>query len=363
MSNHNRAPARRRVARTIRQIRPPRRGLIISLATVAAIAGAYLAWRSPSVLPEADIPVRFFQIATGSTAGTYYPVGEVIATVISEPIGAEPCSQGRRCGVPGLLAVVKSSRGSISNVRGVSSGQYDAALVQSDVADWAYTGTGIFEHSAPLSNLRAIAGLYPEAVHLVVAEGSAIGSLADLRGKRVSIDRVGSGTRVDALSILRAFGLDEGDFALVEEEPAAAVDLMAAGRLDAFFLIAGTPAAAVTELIERGIGRLVPITGPEVDTLRAGNRFFVGHLIAAGTYPGVGRVATLSLKSLLVTSEDQDEALIHDITAALWRSGNRQVLDAGHPKSREIRLESALDGVSIPFHPGAERFYRAAGMM
>ena len=162
---------------------------------------------------------------------------------------------------------------------------------------------------------------------------------------------------------MRAFGLGEDDVEIIEEGPAAAVDLMAAGGLDAFFLIAGTPAAAVTELIERGIGRLVPIFGPAVEQLRKDNRFFVEHEIAAGIYPGVARTPTLSVNALLVTSKGQDERLVQDITAALWRAGNRQVLDEGHAKTREIRLEKALDGVPIPIHPGAARFYRAAGLM
>ena len=258
---------------------------------------------------------------------------------------------------------MKSSLGSIANVRSVGAGHYDAALAQADVAFWAYSGTGIFERSAPLSSLRAIAGLYPEAVHLVVARDAPIQTVADLRGMRVSIDRIGSGTRADALSIMRAYGLDVGDLVLVEEGPAAAVDLMAEGKIDAFFLIAGTPASAVSELVERDIGRLVPISGPEVETLSEENRFFVAHEIAADTYPGVGRIETVSVKALLVTSERQSLRLVHDITAALWREGNRQVLDEGHPKGREIRLETALDGVPIPFHRGAERFYRSAGMM
>ncbi|NND50032.1 MAG: TAXI family TRAP transporter solute-binding subunit [Rhizobiales bacterium] len=363
MSNETQTPPEKRVGRTIRKIKLPRSGLIASVVIMALVAGAYLAWRSPSMLPVADIPVRFFQIATGSTAGTYYPVGEVIATVISEPVGGEPCADEGRCGVPGLLAVVKSSRGSISNVRSVSAGQYDAALAQADIAYWAYSGSGIFSHSEPLANLRAIAGLYPEAVHLVTARDSSVRKVEDLRGMRVSIDRPGSGTRADALAILRAFGLGEDDVDIVEQGPAAAVDLMASGELDAFFLIAGTPAAAVSELIERGIGRLVPIFGPAVEELRRDNRFFVEHEIAADIYPGVARTRTLSVKALLLTSKDQEERLVQDITAALWRAGNRSVLDSGHAKTKEIRLEKALDGVPIPIHPGAARFYRAAGMM
>lgn len=363
MSQDDRQRTHQRIGRRIRQIKVPARGLAVGLGLLTVVAGSYLLWRSPSVLPEAAVPVRFFQIATGSTAGTYYPVGEVIATMISEPVGGEPCTENRRCGVPGLLAVVKSSQGSIANVRAVSSGTYDAALTQADVAHWAYTGEGLFAGEPPLSDLRAIAALYPEDVHLVAARDSGIESVADLKGRRVSIDRPGSGTQVNALMILAAFGLDQDDLKVVHEGPSGAVDLMAAGKLDAFFLVAGTPAKAVSELIERGIATLVPIAGPHVDQLVEESRFFVRHTIAADTYAGVGRVSTISVKALLVTSAREDADLIHGITAALWRPGNRALLDEGHPKAREIRLTHALDGVPIPLHTGAERFYRAAGMM
>jgi hypothetical protein len=357
------SPARRRLGPRIRQVRVPRRGLALGVVALAAVIGGYLLWRSPSMLPETDPPVRFFQIATGSTSGTYYPVGETIATMISQPPGGAPCVADERCGVPGLLAVVKSSQGSIANVRSLADGRYDAALAQADVASWAYSATGIFAGQEPLANLRAIAGLYEEAVQLVVARRIDISSVAELKGLRVSIDRPGSGTRADALLILKAHGLSPDDVELVEVDTGQTADVMAAGGLDAFFFVAGTPAGLVTELAAGGIARLLPIDGPEVEALMAENPFFVHHVIPAGTYPGVGEIATLAVKALLVASSALPFELARDLTAALWRPGNRPLLEAGHAKGREIRLETALDGVPIPLHPGAESFYRAAGRL
>lgn len=353
---------RQRIGRRIRQVRLPRQSILAGILIVALVVGGYMLWRSPSMMPDAPVPVRFFQIATGSTAGTYYPVGEVIAAMISEPSGGEPCAESSRCGVPGLLAVVKSSQGSVDNVENVSAGIYDAALAQADITFWAFNGEGIFADDPPLSDLRAIAALYPEAVQLVAAKGAGVSSPRDLAGRRVSIDLPGSGTRADALLILRAFGLGESDLELVDVGPASAVDLMARGELDAFFLVAGAPAPAVSELVGQDVAELVPITGPEVDTLRNENQFFARHVIDSGTYRNHRAIATLSVKALLVTSTRVEARLIRDITAALWRPGNRQFLVNGHPKGRLIRPETALEGVPIPLHRGAERYYREAGI-
>lgn len=346
-----------------RRIRLSRRGLVYGLITVGFSTAAFLIWRSPSLIIDTAPKVRFFQIATGSTAGTYFPVGQMIASIISQPAGSGPCRKTDRCGVPGLLAVVKSSQGSIANVRNVSSGQYNAALAQADVAFWAYSGMGEFSNDKPYSNLRAIAGLFPESVQLVATKSSNITSVADLAGKRVSLDRPGSGTRTDALLILEANGLKPSDFAAVEVEVSRAADMMLAGELDAFFLVSGPPSTVIIDLIQRAEVTLVPITGPGIDRLRQHSRFFVEDTIPAGTYQGIGTVKTLSVKALLVTSSAADEALIHDITAALWRDGNRVLLDNGHAKGRLIRIETALDGVPIPLHRGAQRYYRSVGML
>ena len=355
--------SRRRLARRLRQVRLDRRSLLISLAVLAVVIGGYLVWRSPTMLAENAAPVTFFQIATGSTAGTYYPVGEVIATMISEPSATVECEDGARCGVPGLLAVVKSSEGSIANVRNVASGIYDAALAQADIVAWAHSGLAIFSDEPSLANLRAIASLYAEAVHLVASRESGIKRVTDLVGKRVSLDRSGSGTRADANLILDAFGVSQDDLTVVEASPSVAVDMIREGTLDAFFLVAGTPASAVRELADAGLINLVPITGDAVERLRSENTFFVEHHVPPGTYAGVPAVRTVSVNALLITASEAPISLVRDITAALWRPENRPLLEQGHQKGRLIRPETALDGIPIPLHPGAERFYRSAGML
>jgi hypothetical protein len=349
-------------AERIRRVKVPQTGLLAGVLLLCAIAGAYVLWRSSFGLDTEPTEVRFFNIATGSTAGTYFPVGQTIAAVISEPPGSEACDEFVRCGVPGLLAIVKSSPGSAANVRMLMEGRYAAALVQADVADWAWRGVGPFEEE-PAKGLRAIAALYPEAVHLVVRKGSGIGHVADLKGRRISIDRAGSGTQADALLILKAHGLEPDDLVTEQLEPSAAAERLIAGELDGLFLVSGEPTAVVTDLVGRDLVDLVPIEGPAVDALIQSSGFFVSHEITPGAYATVGTVRTISVKALLVTTDAASADLIHDVTAALWRPGNRTYLDRGHVKGRLIRLETALAGVSIPLHEGAVRYYREAGLI
>ena len=172
----------------------------IAAATLIALAGAASAQ-----------DMAFFRIGTGGTAGTYYPIGGLLANAISAPPGSRACEDGGACGVPGLVASAVASNGSVANVNAIMGGALESGFAQGDVAAWAYTGTGIWEGQPKAEKLRAIANLYPESIHLVATQASGIKSVADLRGKRVSLDEPGSGTLVDAQLILAAAGLAEGD--------------------------------------------------------------------------------------------------------------------------------------------------------
>src|SRR5438046_7136398 len=164
----------------------------------AAMAGA-LGVTGLAALPlRAQQDITFFRILTGGTAGTYYPIGGLIANAISNPPGSRACAEGGSCGVPGLVATAVASNGSVANINGITSGQMESGFTQSDVAFWAYTGTGVYEGKPKVADLRLIANLYPETIHVVARKGAGIKSVADLKGKRVSLDEPGSGTLVDA---------------------------------------------------------------------------------------------------------------------------------------------------------------------
>lgn len=327
-------------------------------AVLTAAAGMLVAATAWAQQPQ------FFRIGTGGTAGTYYPIGGLLANAISSPPGSRPCEEGGSCGVPGLIATALSSNGSLANVNGIAGGTLESGFTQSDVATWAQTGTGIWEGQPAVEKLRAIANLYPESIHLVAAAEAGVSSVADLAGKRVSLDEPGSGTLVDARIILEAHGLSEEDVEASFLKPDQAAERMRDGAMDAFFFVGGFPAGAIAELASQHDITLVPIEGEAAASIIEQYPFFAEHTIPGGTYEGVGEdLETLAVGAQWVTSADQPEELIYGITKALWNENTREQLDAGHAKGREITAETALEGVAIPLHPGAERFYREAGLL
>ena len=320
-------------------IRVTRRGLIaLTAVTVAAFAagGAYA-------------QQKFFRIGTGGTAGTYYPVGGMIANAISTPT---------------IVASAVATNGSVANVNAIVSGESESGFSQADVATWAYTGTGVYESKGKVDTLRAIANLYPESVHLVVKKGLGVKSPADLKGKRVSLDEPGSGTLVNAKAILAAYGVGEKDIKPEYLKPNQAGEKLRDGSVDAFFFTGGYPAGAISELAAAGGGiELVPIVGPQADKLRGELKFFAADEIPAGTYKDIPATKTVAVGAQWVTSSKIDNQLVYDVTKALWSDKTRAVLDAGHAKGKSIRKETALAGLGIPLHPGAEKFYKEAGLL
>ncbi|MBC7281005.1 MAG: TAXI family TRAP transporter solute-binding subunit [Hoeflea sp.] len=326
----------------------------------AAAVGAALMIGASGVQAQ---EMNFFSIGTGGTGGTYFPLGGAIANAISNPPGSRACDEGGSCGVPGLVAIAQSSRGSVANVNGIKSGILSSGFSQSDVAYWAYSGTGTFEGQEPMQELRAIAALYPEHIHLVASKESGIASVADLKGKRVSLDEPGSGTYVDAQLILAAFGLSEEDITVENLKPGPASDAIRNGQLDALFFVGGYPAGTLVELASSAEVVLVPISGPEVDAMIAEYSFFSMDTIPDGVYQDVPGTDTVAVGAQWLTSTNQTDDLIYEITKALWNDSTRALLDSGHAKGKTVTKETALEGIGIPLHPGAEKFYREAGLI
>ncbi len=293
---------------------------------------------------------QFFRIGTGGTAGTYYPVGGMIANVVSQP--------GK------IVATAQASSGSVGNVNGIAGGAVEAGFSQADVATWAQKGSGIYEGKPNVPGLRLIANLYPESVHVVVKKGSGIKSVADLKGKRVALDEPGSGTLVNARAILAAYGVSEKDIKPEYIKPNQAGDKMKDGSLDAFFFTGGAPAGAIAELASAGGGiDILPIDGPQAEALRKSSPFFAPDTIAAETYRGVGQVNTLAVGAQLVTSDKIAADTVYEITKALYGEAAQKQLANGHAKGKYITKENAVRSAGIPFHPGAERFYKEAGLL
>jgi uncharacterized protein len=306
--------------------------------------------------------LRFFRIGTGGVAGTYYPIGGMISYAISNPPDSLPCEQGGSCGPPGLIIIAQSSNGSVSNVEGIQNGMLESGFVQSDIAHWAYTGTGTFEGGAPREALRAIANLYPESLHIVARKDSGIRQIRDLIGKRVSIDEPGSGTLIDAELVLREYAISKDDMDIEYMKPGVAIERIREGRLDAFFVVAGYPARAISELAGDTEILLLPVTGVEADKLVSRYGFFSRDTIPANTYPGVGQVQTVSVSAQWLVASSVDADLVYEITRSLWNDNSRKLLDSGHVKGKRISLQTALDGITVPLHIGSQRFYSEMGM-
>ena len=293
---------------------------------------------------------QFFRIGTGGTAGTYYPVGGMIANAVSQP--------GK------IVVTAQASNGSVANVTGIAGGAMESGFSQADVASWAYTGKGIYEGKPNVPGLRLIANLYPESVHLVVRKGLGVKTVADLKGKRVALDEPGSGTLVNARIILAAYGIKESDIKPEYIKPNQAGDKMKDGSLDAFFFTGGAPAGAIAELASSGAGiELLPIDGPQAEGLRMASPFFAVDNIPANTYKDVAGVTTLAVGAQWVTSDKADAEVVYQITKALYSAPAQKMLAAGHAKGKMITLQNAVKGVGIPYHPGAERFYKEAGVL
>jgi TRAP transporter TAXI family solute receptor len=316
-----------------------------------------------AAVPAHAEDITFFRILTGGTVGTYFPIGGLIANALSNPPGSRGCEEGGSCGVPGMVATSVASNGSVSNVAAISSGSAQSGFVQSDIAYWAYTGTGIYDGRPKADNLRAIANLFPESVHLVVRKGSGIDSVHDLRGKRVSLDEAGSGTLVDARLILAAYGLSERDIKPVYLPAQRVADGLKEGSIDAFFNVSGWPQSSIVDLASTIGVDLVPIEGPEAERLTRQYPFLGPDVIPDEAYKDVSGVRTVSVHALWLTSAKQPADLIYKVTTVLWNSNTRRLFDSGHVKGRIILLATALIGIGIPLHDGAEKFYKEQGMI
>lgn len=306
---------------------------------------------------------RFFRLATGSTGGTYYPIGALIAEAISAPPGARPCVERGPCGVPGLIASSLATAGSVANIGLIQTGAVESGFVQGDIAAMAYLGQGGWT-GRPAGELRAIANLYPETLHLITRREAGITRLGDLIGKRVSLDEQGSGTLTDASLILASVDITPDMLESVNLPVGEAVRAMLSDQLDAFFFLGGHPADRISELASQMPIEILPIEGTVAARIVAEHPFLSATVLPAGTYPGqTTPVPTLSVGAQWLTSARQPAALIRDITAALWSPATARLLRGGPRQGRSIALATALDGISVPLHPGAAEYYKEISIL
>jgi TRAP transporter TAXI family solute receptor len=334
-----------------------RRAAGLTALTVLAALGVLLA-AGPGPAQTARLS---FVIDTGPTGGTYFPVGEAIADIVSHPPGVFRCEQSNVCGPSGLIASARTSAGAIANVLDVNDGRADAALAQSDVVADALAGKGPFRTRQ--SHIRMIADLFAEDVHVVVAKSAHVGDIAQLRGKRVSIGDPASGTIVMARAVLAAWRIPEARLKISHDPADVAADKLARGQIDAFFFVGGAPVPLVRDLVASGKAMLLPIDGPQRARLIAANPNIAADVIADGLYPGAGAVRTVAVRAIWIVNDAVPADTVHDVVKALFNPANRDALYASHWSARQIHLDSALADRPAPLHPGAARYYREAGKL
>ena len=285
-------------------------------------------------------------MGTGGTQGTYYAYGAVLGTQIKN--------------VTEISVNAVSTDGSKANILGIDEGDYQLGTVQSDVMSYAYEGTRSFEKEGKIDSFRVIGGLYAEAVQLITMDPS-IKSVADLAGKKVSIGAPASGVYFNAIDILSAAGLTENDIQPQYQSFGDSADALKDGKIDAAFIVAGAPTPAIQELTTTNDAYLVPIDGDIAEKLMSGSEFYTTYNIPAGTYKGqTDDVTTVTVKATLIVSTSASENDVYEITKAIF--DNAEKITASHAKGAELSLENATEGMTVPFHKGAAKYFAEKGI-
>jgi uncharacterized protein len=290
---------------------------------------------------------EFINILTGGTAGVYYPLGVALSKIYADKI-------------PGSRPSVQSTKASVENLNLLQAGKGEIAFTLGDSLGLAWAGDKEVGFKAPLNKLRGVAAIYPNYIQLVATKDSGIKTIADLKGKRISVGAPKSGTELNARAILEAAGLTYKDLSRAEYLPfGESVDLMKNRQLDATLQSAGLGVASIRDLAASQAITVVEIPPDLVKKIGAP---YVSLTIPAKTYPGQDAdVKTAGVGNFLVTRADLSDEEVYQMTKQLFE--NLPDLVAAHSAAKAIVLKEALDGMPVPLHPGAERYYKEAGAL
>ena len=285
-------------------------------------------------------------MGTGGTSGTYYGYGGVLGQYIKNNADID--------------VTVVSTDGSKANIQGIAAGNYQLGTVQSDVMSYAWAGTRSFENDGKVDSFRVVAGLYAEAVQLVTMDPN-IKSVADLKGKAVSIGAPGSGVYFNAIDVLAAAGMTVDDIQPQYLSFGDSADGLKDGKIVAAFIVAGAPTAAISELCTTNDAYLVPIDGEIAQKLMDSSPFYTAYKIPAGTYKGQTEdVTTVTVKATLIVSADASEEMVYNLTKAIF--DNIDAIAKENGKGAELSIENATSGMTVPFHPGAAKYFAEKGI-
>lgn len=286
--------------------------------------------------------------ASGGTSGTYYPYCGAVAQAWMDQFS-------------GLSVTVQATGASAENLNLISKGEADIAIVQNDTMTYAYNATEGFSEVDPIQNFSVMATVYPEVVQIIARADSGITTVADLAGKTVSVGDLGSGVEANAKQILGAVGLSFDDLKAQHLGFGASTDAMKDGKCDAAFITAGIPTTAVMEYAQTNDMVLVAIDQETIDKLVADYGYYTEFTVPADTYKNAEDVKTVAVKATFVVRSDMDDDTVYALTKALF--DNQEVIASAHAKGAELNLETAVEGVSTPLHPGAEKYYKEMGII
>ena len=290
-------------------------------------------------------------IAAGAVDGVYYPIAGAMSRITGETGGLS------------VRATVEASGGAVANVELIRAGEADFALLQNDIAYYAFNGIALGAFAGkPVKSMAGVFSVYPEPVHIVVTQASGVKSVRELKGKRVALGPAGSGTEQNALQILEIYGIGEGDLrAGVRVSFTAAVEQLKAGVVDAAFFTTARGAPVVAEAFGAGKLELLGVGASAGEALGRKYPFYTIGAIPANTYKGQGReVAAASVMAMLVARSALSEEVVYRFTKAVF--DNLPELYAAHAAARNLTLQTALVGMALPLHRGAERFFREKGI-
>jgi uncharacterized protein len=318
---------------------------LVAVVVVAGLLGAV------ALAPAAAQQRRVVTIAAGSVDGVYYPIAGAISRITSETKSLN------------IRATVESSGGSLANVKLMRAGEADFALLQNDVAYYAYNGVGLEPFvGKPVKSLAGVFSVYPEAVHLIATHASGVKSVRDLKGKRIAVGPKGSATEQNALQVLAEHGVAEGDVAgFVRVSFTAAVDQLNAGAVDAAFFSIAVGAPVINHALASGKLSLISVGASASEALAQKYPFYTIDQIPANTYKNQDReVVVPAVMAMLVTRSSLPEDLVYSFTKAVF--DNLAQFHAAHAAARNLTLQTALVGMALPLHPGAQRFFKENGI-
>jgi len=298
---------------------------------------------TPTVAAE-----QFINVLTGGTSGVYYPLGVALGSAIGKAM-------------PDTKTSVQSTKASVENLNLLQAGRGEIAFTLGDSLADAWNGNEEVGFKTPLKKLRGVAAIYPNYIQIVARADSGIKTIADLKGKKISVGAPKSGTELNARAILGAAGLSYSDFSKVEYLPfGESVELMKNRQLDVTLQSAGLGVASLRDLAASVDVVVVAIPADVVK--KTGNPVYIAATIPADTYKGqTTDVPTASVQNYLATHEGVPTDVVYGMTKALWTSLDQLV--AAHAAAKAINLKHALDGMPLPLHPGAEKYYKEVGLI